>query len=292
MRIEQGTSSVVDFAVRTTAGSVGVDEITGKSVAASSSVMLSAEALSRLQQETHDSGSPTTSEAKQGTLATQVNRLALLQPQALPDLGSPLYNDPYTADDATALNSLLFMTDGNSQKTLDDFSTAMHQVLRDGVVGLNRYDSSDTAEAMSLSLTEAKLYKLVEKYIPADRQQQASGYVDALIGSKIAFREAVHLQLAQGTLETAQQHGTAAYIADAQRYLDELHQGNARPQKELNIMRDATQHADNMDNAFQTFTTVINATPHADQAQESIKAALAQLEVYRNQWQAFTQSLS
>ena len=30
MRIEQGTSSVVDFAVRTTAGSVGVDEITGK----------------------------------------------------------------------------------------------------------------------------------------------------------------------------------------------------------------------------------------------------------------------
>jgi len=62
-------------------------------------------------------------------------------------------------------------------------------VLAEGQVGQNQYDNSDTSEAMAITLTQVKLHKLIEKYVPDDKREQATGIVDEMIDGKVAFRE-------------------------------------------------------------------------------------------------------
>ncbi len=55
-------------------------------------------------------------------------------------------------------------------------------------------------------------------------------------------------------------------------------------------MMEAMKSGRDMDSVFSTFAELIRATPNPDnKAQPSIDGALSQLEVYRQQWQAFTE---
>lgn len=209
------------------------------------------------------------------------------------NLGYALFNDPQTSWDARTFSPLLNMTADNTQTSMDNFSAALHQVLTDGQVGNNQYDNSDTSEAMALTLTQAKLHKLVEKYVSPDNQQQANGIVDAMIDDKIAFREERTLQGAQASLDIAKRYGTSAMQAKARDYLNQVTSGTARPQVELATMMSASKLSQNMESAFSAFADVINATPNPDkQGQPSIEGALKQLDVYRQQWQDFYNKLA
>ncbi len=77
-------------------------------------------------------------------------------------------------------------------------------------------------------------------------------------------------------------------MADARDYLTQIKSGSARPQNELARMFEATKSGSDMNAIFSVFADVIRSTPNPDnKAQPSIDDALKQLEVYRQQWQAF-----
>lgn len=286
------TDSVARGYVATTAGEatapVVTENITGKTLPASV-VAISAEGRARLSQETAE---PLTAEQQEENLRhIQLSKSANQAP--LINLGYALFNDAQTSWDARTFRPLLEMTGDNTQASMDAFADALHGVLAQGQVGSNQYDNSDTSEAMALTLTQAKLQKLVEKYVSPDKQQQAGKIVSEMIDDKIAFREERTLLLAQGTLDIANQYGTRAMQVEARDYLNQVKSGTARPQLELAAMRSATAQGKNMDTAFSTFREVINSTPNPDnKAQSSIDGALKQLDVYREQWQDFLKKLA
>lgn len=287
------TDSVARGYIATTAVEVATspqtESITGKTLPASV-VVISSEARERLAKAVI--ANPLTAEQQEENARTlAATKSANAGPSI--NLGYALFSDPQTNWDARTFIPLLKMTADNTQSSMDSFAAALHQVVADGQVDRNQYDNSDTSEAMALTLTQAKLHKLVEKYVSSDNQQQASDIVDAMIDDKVAFREERTLLSAQGMLDIAKQYGTSAMQTEARNYLNQVKSGAARPQVELATMMSATKLSQNMETAFSAFASVINNTPNPDnKAQPSIDGALKQLEVYRKQWDEFYKKLA
>lgn len=286
------TDSVAGRYVATTAGAANAapatESITGKTLPASV-VAISPEGRARLAQATAE---PLTAEQQENNLKDLHAGKSASQ-TAVINLGYDLFNDPQTNWDARTFPPLLGMTRDNTQASMDKFAADLHEVLAQGQMGRNQYDNSDTSEAMALSLTQAKLHKLVEKYVAPDQQQQATKIVDGMIDDKIAEREERTLLSAQGMLDIARQYGTGTMQSEARQYLEQVKSGTARPQVELTTMLAATKLSSNMAETFSAFARVINATPNPDnKAQPSIDGALKQLEVYRQQWDDFMKKLA
>lgn len=269
----------------TTSTPVATETITGKALPASE-VVISNEARERLVQATAE---PVTSD-QQNTNYTELLASKFSNQGPSVDLGYALFNDPYTSWDASTFIPLLNMTDDNTQTAMDDFASALHEVLADGQVGRNQYDNSDTSEAMALTLTQAKLHTLIDKYVSADNQTQANDIVDEMINGKVAIREQNMLQGAKDMLNIATRYGTDETQAGARDYLEQVESGTARPQVELAGMMEAMKSGNDMDSVFSTFADLILATPNpGNAAQTSIDAAMKQLDVYKQQWQAFSE---
>ena len=277
------TNSYVATSTLKPSSKINKDSITGKTLP-DTVVVISQEARDRLMQVVAE---PVSAEQQDKNLKDIMAIRSANQGPTF-NLGYPLFNDPNTNWDARTFRPLLDMTAENTQTSMDDFAGALHQVLSEGQVGRNQYDNSDTSEAMALTLTQVKLHKLVEKYIPEDKREQATGLVYDMINDKVTFREERTLTGAQQMLDIAHQYGTSEIVADARNYLNQVKNGTARPQTELARMMGATTSGSDMNAVFSTFADVIRATPNPDnKAQPSIDDALKQLEVYRQQWQAF-----
>lgn len=275
-------SYVASGAIKSSSGD-NTESITGKRLP-DTVVIISQEARDRLMQVVAE---PVSAEQQDKTLNDLLASRSAHQGPTF-NLGYALFNDPYTNWDARTFRPLLDMTTDNTQASMDEFAGALHQVLAEGQVGQNQYDNSDTSEAMTITLTQVKLHKLIEKYVPDDKRKQATGIVDEMIDGKVAFREERTLLGAQQRLDIAHQYGTREIVADARDYLTQVKSGSARPQNELARMFEATKSGSDMNAIFSVFADVIRSTPNPDnKAQPSIDDALKQLEVYRQQWQAF-----
>jgi len=275
-------SYVASGAIKSSSGD-NTESITGKRLP-DTVVIISQEARDRLMQVVAE---PVSAEQQDKTLNDLLASRSAHQGPTF-NLGYALFNDPYTNWDARTFRPLLDMTTDNTQASMDEFAGALHQVLAEGQVGQNQYDNSDTSEAMAITLTQVKLHKLIEKYVPDDKRKQATGIVDEMIDSKVAFREERTLLGAQQRLDIAHQYGTREIVADARDYLTQVKSGSARPQNELARMFEATKSGSDMNAIFSVFADVIRSTLNPDnKAQPSIDDALKQLEVYRQQWQAF-----
>jgi hypothetical protein len=275
-------SYVASGAIKSSSGD-NTESVTGKRLP-DTVVIISQEARDRLMQVVAE---PVSAEQQDKTLNDLLASRSAHQGPTF-NLGYALFNDPYTNWDARTFRPLLDMTTDNTQASMDEFAGALHQVLAEGQVGQNQYDNSDTSEAMAITLTQVKLHKLIEKYVPDDKRKQATGIVDEMIDSKVAFREERTLLGAQQRLDIAHQYGTREIVADARDYLTQVKSGSARPQNELARMFEATKSGSDMNAIFSVFADVIRSTPNPDnKAQPSIDDALKQLEVYRQQWQAF-----
>lgn len=275
-------SYVASGAIKSSSGD-NTESVTGKRLP-DTVVIISQEARDRLMQVVTE---PVSAEQQDKTLNDLLASRSAHQGPTF-NLGYALFNDPYTNWDARTFRPLLDMTTDNTQASMDEFAGALHQVLAEGQVGQNQYDNSDTSEAMAITLTQVKLHKLIEKYVPDDKRKQATGIVDEMIDGKVAFREERTLLGAQQRLDIAHQYGTREIVADARDYLTQVKSGSARPQNELARMFEATKSGSDMNAIFSVFADVIRSTPNPDnKAQPSIDDALKQLEVYRQQWQAF-----
>jgi len=261
------------------------ESITAKELPASV-VVISPEARARLLQARDE---PISAEQQEKNLKALAELKSSGQGPSV-NLGYALFNDPNTSWDASTLSPLLSMTADNTQSAMDDFAAALHQVLAEGQVGRGRYDNSDTAEAMALTLTQSKLHKLIEKYVSGDNQKQATGIADQMINVKVAIRNSAMLSGAQDTLTLAMRYGTRDMQDSARDDLKRFESGTARPQVELNGMMKAMNPGSDMNAVFSAFAAIIHTTPNpGNAAQPSIDGALKQLDIYRQQWQAFTE---
>jgi len=261
------------------------ESITAKALPASV-VVISPEARARLL---HARDEPIAAEQQEKNLKALAELKSSGQGPSI-NLAYALFNDPNTSSDASTLSPLLSMTADKTQSTMDDFAAALHQVLVEGQVGRGQYDNSDTAEAMALTLTQSKLHKLIEKYVSGDNQKQATGIADQMINVKVAIRNSAMLSGAQDTLTLAMRYGTRDMQESARDNLNNFESGTARPQVELNSMMVALNSGGNTDAVFSAFAAIISATPNpGNAAQSSIDGALKQMDIYRQQWQAFTE---
>ncbi|MGJ0480285.1 hypothetical protein [Pantoea agglomerans] len=261
------------------------ESITAKELPASV-VVISPEARARLLQARDE---PISAEQQEKNLKALAELKSSDQGPSV-NLGYALFNDPNTSWDASTLSPLLNMTADNTQSAMDDFAAALHQALIEGQVGRGQYDNSDTAEAMALTLTQSKLHTLIDKYVSGSHQQQATHIADQMINIKVAIRTSAMLSGAQDTLTLAMHYGTRDMQNSARDNLKAFENGTARPQVELNGMMKAMNSGSDTDSVFSTFASIIRATPNpGNAAQSSIDTALKQLDIYRQQWQAFTE---
>ena len=261
------------------------ESITAKELPASV-VVISPEARARLLQAMDE---PISAEQQEKNLKALAELKSSDQGPSV-NLGYALFNDPNTSWDASTLSPLLSMTADNTQSAMDDFAAALHQVLIEGQVGRGQYDNSDTAEAMALTLTQSKLHTLIDKYVSGSHQQQATHIADQMINIKVAIRSSAMLSGAQDMLTLAMHYGTRDMQDSARENLKAFENGTARPQVELNGMMKAMNSGSDTDSVFSTVASIIRATPNpGNAAQSSIDNALKQLDIYRQQWQAFTE---
>ncbi|MFS2223982.1 hypothetical protein [Pantoea sp. B65] len=252
-------------------------------------VAISPEAVNRLKQTSSETEKPPLSEEQQQENSRKINELKLVSPPVIPATSADFYNDVLSPDDAVGVSSLLGLARDSTQSSLDKFTAALHKVLSEGTAAANLYDNSDISKAMAISLTEAKLHKLVDKYIDSGSRDLANTIVDTLIGHQVASREQSSLQLAQAALTVAGKSGDGKQIADVKAYISRLEQDNSHQQQQLAAMQNVTQHGDNMDEAFATFSAMIDTQTEA--TTQNINGMRKQLEAYKAQWQAFIKSL-
>ncbi|WP_437610802.1 hypothetical protein [Erwinia sp. V71] len=217
----------------------------------------------------------------------QVAAMRFIYQQPVRDLSVDTSSDPFTAEDAATLAPLLDMT--TDTDSINVFATALNKVLRENNANADNIDNSDTSQAVSLAMTQAKLNKLVEKYVSSDNQQQAGAIVTTLMNSKFTEREDVQKDLAQATLKIAQKYGSADHIAQAESYLQQVEQGTSRAQQELTQILQITAQSSNMDEAFAGFAAIVKSNGFDSTSQNNV---LKQLDAYQAQWQSFIQSLA
>lgn len=249
-------------------------------------VTLSPETVSRIQNTPADQMQPVSKEQAEAN-ARQVSALRFIYQQPVRDLSVDAASDPFTAGDAATLAPLLEMS-GNTD-SVNVFAGALNKVLRENNANAANIDNSDTSQAVSLALTQAKLNKLVEKYVSRDQQPQAGNIVATLMNSKFVERGEVQTELAQATLKIAQKYGSADHIAQAQNYVQQVEQGTSRAQKEqTQILQIITQSA-SMDDAFDTIAGLVKNNTFETASKNNV---LKQLDVYQSQWRDLIQSLA
>lgn len=196
-----------------------------------------------------------------------------------PSLASDFYGDPATANDAARFVNFF----QHSAVTADDMADALHKALT------SPSDNGDyTTKAMDLALTQGKLNKVIENYVSADYQDDASAFVAQFISEKstqadqvtrVALSQATKLAQSLGDREQARHHQNAvAQLAD----------GTHSSQVVRNEMLNLTATSSDSEAWFSSMSNWVNenrALPYVmDIEQNHIGAQKAQ-------WQTFVDSL-
>lgn len=249
-------------------------------------VTISQETVSRVLNTPAEQIQPASREEAEAS-ARQISALRFIYQQPVRDLSVNATSDPFTAEDAATLAPLLEMS--GDADSVDVFAGALNKVLRENNANAANIDNSDTSQAISLALTQAKLNKLVEKYVSSDQQPQAGKIVATLMNSKFIERGEVQKELAQATLKIAQKYGSADHIAQAQNYVQQVEQGTSRAQKELTQILQITTQSASMDDAFDSIAALVKNNAFDTASKNNV---LKQLDVYKSQWRDLIQSLA
>ncbi|WP_437887230.1 hypothetical protein [Phytobacter sp. V91] len=207
------------------------------------------------------------------------NSLSSASTASEPGLASNFFSDPATANDAPRFLSFL----QHATVAADDMADALHQAL------ISPAEKGDyTTNAMDLALTQGKLNRVVETYVPADYQQQASDVVAQFIDekatqadqlAKVALSQATRLAQSLGNREQARHHQDAiAQLTDG------THSSQAVRREMLGI----TANSADSDSWFSSLSNWVNENRFLPYTIESETRHVAALQT---QWQAFVGSL-
>lgn len=194
-------------------------------------------------------------------------------------LTSDFYSDPATAIDAARFVDFF----QHSTVAADDMADALHKALT------SPSDNGDyTTNAMDLALTQGKLNKVVEHYISADYQEEASAFVSQFINekstqadqmTKVALSQATKLAQSLGDREQARHHqDAAAQLADG------IHSSQVVRNEMLNL----TGTSSDSEEWFSSMSNWVNenrALPYIIDIEKSHIGAL------KAQWQTFVESV-
>lgn len=269
------TQNVPDTRQSKTITFAGKEIVTESSIA----VTISAEALARGM----EGQTPPTKEQIEETMraVAQVrNANMAATTRGGPSLASEFYRDPATANDAVRFIDFF----QHSTVAADDMASALHQAMTSPEV------SGDyTTNAMDLALMQAKLNKVVEQYVSADYQQQASDFVASYISEKadqadqmtrVVLNQATKLAQSLGDDEQAQHHQDA---------IAQLSAGTHSSQTVRNEMLQLTANTKDSDVWFTRLNDRVSESrplPYISEIEKSHISALQQ------QWQNFVDNLT
>lgn len=197
-----------------------------------------------------------------------------------PSLASDFYGDPATANDAARFVNFF----QHSAVTADDMADALHTALT------SPSNNGDyTTNAMDLALTQEKLNKVVENYVSADYQEEASAFVAQFISDKstqadqmtrVALSQATKLAQSLGDREQARHHQEAAA---------QLTEGTHSSQVVRSEMLNLTATSSDSEVWFSSMSNWVNenrALPYVMDIEQNHIGAL------RAQWQTFVGGLN
>ncbi|MGY5955767.1 DUF5610 domain-containing protein [Kosakonia sp. BK9b] len=253
----------------------GKEIVTERSIA----VTFSAEALARGMEGHTPPTKEQIEETTRAVAATRNNNIAATT-RGGPSLASAFYGDPATANDAVRFIDFF----QHSTVAADDMANALHQAMTSPEV------SGDyTTNAMDLALTQAKLNKVVQQYVSADYQQQASDFVAQFIREKADQADQQTRVVLTQAATLAQSLGDSGQAQHHQEAIAQLSAGTHASQTVRNEMLQLTAGSKDSDVWFTQLNDRVNASPSLPYISEMEKSHISALQ---QQWQSFVNNVS
>lgn len=142
-----------------------------------------------------------------------------------------------------------------------------------------------TTSAMDLSMTQAKLNALVEKFVPAEHQAASYAEIDHYVSKKASDQDALLKETTNSSLAIASQQGDMAGVEKYQQQLNLLESGQHATQIERQAMLDLTNSTTDSSAWFSGLRQSVNASADTGFFKDLATAHIAKLEA---QWQKFT----
>lgn len=256
-----------------------VHALTGKNVdlAESVEVSLSPEAMAQAWEQL----TPPTQEEIDASAREMLNlrNQAMAHMPTGPNLASDFYTDPATASDAVSFQGFF----QNATVSADEMADALHKALTSP-----SQNGDYTTNAMDLALTQAKLNQVVQTYVAADYQNEASAFVTQFIGdktaqadqmTKVVLTQATKLSQSLGDREQAQHHLDA---------IAQLSEGTHSSQTIRNEMLSLTASSADSDAWFSSISNWVEKNRSLPYILEIEKGHISALQ---EQWQSFVASL-
>lgn len=197
-----------------------------------------------------------------------------------PSLASEFYGDPATANDAVRFIGFF----QHSTVAADDMASALHQAMTSPEV-----NGDYTTNAMDLALMQAKLNKVVEQFVSADYQQQASDFVASYISEKAEQADQMTRVVLSQASKLAQSLGDEEQAKHHQDAIDQLSEGTHSSQTVRNEMLQLTASNKESDVWFSRLNNRVSESRSLPYISEIEKQHISALQ---QQWQHFVDNLN
>lgn len=192
----------------------------------STHVALSEAALSRLHEEAVERGQAMDGDSAAGLQAVLAARRQ--DADRMPDLGSTLFTDPFTAVDAGIVTPLFAMADSR----VDHSGTTLAEALHDAMSSPVSDGTDSTQNAADLAMKKARLEAIKTQYMNPARQQDAQGVIDRYIDTLAARQDRLTTALWQTDQTLALSLGDTGRAARDASALRDMAQGTDTTQAE------------------------------------------------------------
>lgn len=123
---------------------------------------------------------------------------------------------------------------------------------------------NSTTLSMDLAVTQGMLNKLVERFVPSDKQAESYREVEKFVSDKVTAEDAILQDLTQRSLNIARQYGDTAGVTQFQQQLDSISYGQHATQKERDAMLNITGHTESSAGWLSAFTQGVNNSGDSD----------------------------
>ncbi|EXU74123.1 hypothetical protein [Erwinia mallotivora] len=144
---------------------------------------------------------------------------------------------------------------------------------------------NSTTNSMDLSLTQAKLNYLVEKFVPAEYQAATRSEINNYVTSKATGQDEILKDMTSRSLAIAQQYGDQEGVKNFSQQLDLLSSGQHETQTERSAMLSLTNSTSDSSSWFSGLHQMVNENDDADFFKSIESSHITQLQ---QQWEKFT----
>lgn len=147
-------------------------------------------------------------------------------------------------------------------------STTISKADMSGLISdaLQSYSGSGntTTLSMDLAVTQGMLNKLVERFVPQEKQAESYREVSKFVSDKVTAQDTILQNITQQSLDIARQYGDKAGVNQFQQQLDQISRGQHETQKERDTLFSITESNGNSTEWLSGFRQMVSQSGDSD----------------------------